>query len=148
MIGDHWEEYAALAAANPAQDYRRKVIFALLGLRGTGAGVRLLDIGSGQGDLAASVRRRFPAAEILGLELSQAGVEISRHKIPGARFVQRNLLEPCDPPPDQRAWATHAVCSEVIEHVDDPADFTCGPRLYGSRLPPGRNRSRGSYVRV
>jgi SAM-dependent methyltransferase len=130
----HWEEYNQAAEESPAQSYRRTVIFSLLEIRDSGKGVRLLDIGSGQGDMAAAVRTRFPSAEILGLELSQSGVEISRRKVPGARFVQRNLLETLTPPDDQRDWATHAVCSEVIEHVDNPITFVQSLRNY---LKPG-----------
>ncbi len=37
----------------------------------------------------------------------------------GARFFERNLLEPVTLAEDQPP-ATHAVCSEVLEHVDDP----------------------------
>ena len=36
-----------------------------------------------------------------------------------ARFVERDLLEPVALAEGQPA-ATHAVCSEVLEHVDDP----------------------------
>jgi SAM-dependent methyltransferase len=119
----HWEDYSQCAQDNPALEYRRKIVFSLLGLRGSGSGVRLLDIGSGQGDMATAVHANFPSAEILGLELSQAGVEISRKKVPDAQFVQRNLLDNAIPPQEYRAWATHAVCSEVIEHVDDPCQL-------------------------
>jgi trans-aconitate methyltransferase len=77
--------------------------------------------------MAAAVRARFPSAQLLGLELSQSGVEISRQKVPEARFVQRNLLEKVEVPEDQRGWATHAVCSEVIEHVDDPVNYWKAP---------------------
>lgn len=126
----HWDDYSQCAQDNPALDYRRRVIFSLLGLQGSGAGVRLLDIGSGQGDMAAAVLARFPSAEFLGLELSQSGVDISAKKVPVARFVQRNLLEQITVPPEQCNWATHAVCSEVIEHVDDPVQLLSSAREY------------------
>ena len=116
----HWDEYAESAAKNPAQDYRRRLIFWSLRLPPSGAGVRLLDVGSGQGDLACEVKKLYPEAEILGLELSASGVAISRRKVPGASFLECDLLESADVPSDLRAWATHAVCSEVVEHVDDP----------------------------
>ncbi len=130
----HWEEYNQAAEENPAQDYRHTVIFSLLELPDKGKGVRLLDIGSGQGDMAVAVHVRFPSAEILGLELSQSGVEISRRKVPSARFVQRNLLQALTLPADQQGWATHAVCSEVIEHVDDPCEMLRNARNY---MAPG-----------
>jgi len=126
----HWDEYSQAAQENPAQAYRRRVILSVLGLRGAGAGVRLLDVGSGQGDMAAAVREALPKAEIVGLELSQSGVEISRHKVPDARFMQCNLLEEVIPPEDLRGWATHAVCSEVIEHVDNPLQLLRSAREY------------------
>jgi SAM-dependent methyltransferase len=126
----HWEEYNEGASDNPAQEYRREVIFYLLGLQGSGAGVRLLDIGSGQGDTAAYIRAKAPSTEILGLELSQSGVEISRKKVREAKFVQCNLLEPSRAPKEQRGWATHAICSEVIEHVDDPVLLLRNARDY------------------
>jgi len=119
----HWDDYSDAASENPAQAYRFQTCIDLLGLHGAGTGIRLLDIGSGQGDMAAAVRAVSPKAEILGLELSQSGVEISRKKVPDARFLQCNLLEQTAAPDEQRGWATHAVCSEVIEHVDDPVQL-------------------------
>lgn len=133
----HWDDYSQCAQSNPAVEYRRRIIFALLGLHGSGDGMRLLDVGSGQGDTAAAVRKRFPSAQVLGLELSHSGVEISRVKVPGAQFLQRDLLDESTPPENQRAWATHAVCSEVIEHVDDPCRLLMNARRYmkaGCRL--------------
>jgi len=114
----HWLDYASATERNPAQRYRRRIVVELLALSEQPA--RLLDIGSGQGDFAAELLQRHPRVELLGLEVSEAGVEIAKRKAPGASFVQRDLLQAGDPPPEQRGWATHAVCSEVLEHVDDP----------------------------
>src|SRR5215510_3437478 len=126
----HWQHYSDAAEQNPAQYYRRELILSLLGLNGSGMGARIIDIGSGQGDMAAAIRARFPSAEILGLELEPSGVEISRCKVPTARFVQRNLLDQTQPPQDLRGWATHAVCSEVVEHLDDPVVLLRNARAY------------------
>src|SRR5260370_12903648 len=126
----HWEDYGEPAQDNPAQEYRRRIIFSLLNLKGAGEGVRLLDIGSGQGDMAAAVRQKFPSAQVLGRELSHSGVEISRRKVPGAQFVQCDLLEESSPPKEQQGWATHAICSEVLEHVDDPRKLLTSARQY------------------
>lgn len=68
--------------------------------------------------------------QILGLELSRSGVEISRKKVLDAQFIERDLLDDSSPPDDQQGWATHAVCSEVLEHVDDPRRLLTNARKY------------------
>jgi trans-aconitate methyltransferase len=113
---DHWNAYAEAAALNPAQAYRRRLILRLLDQ--AGAPSRLLDLGSGTGDLAFALRNAYPDAEILGIDVSAAGVETARKKVPSAVFLQRDLVE-AEPEARYRGWATHAVCSEVLEHVDD-----------------------------
>jgi 2-polyprenyl-3-methyl-5-hydroxy-6-metoxy-1,4-benzoquinol methylase len=120
---EHWNDYAAAAALNPAQAYRRKVIFELLSLREASAPVRLLDLGSGTGDFATDLQREHPGAQVLGLDLSACGVEIARRKSPGAQFFQQDFTEPLEVDPKYHRWATHAVCSEVLEHLDDPVDM-------------------------
>jgi len=149
----HWEQYSESAQQNPAQNYRRELIFSLLGLSGPGNGLRFLDIGSGQGDMAAKLKAAFPSASVLGLEMSHSGVEISRRKVPDARFVQRNLLDAIEPAADLRGWATHAICSEVIEHVDDPSRLLRNARAYmaaGSELiltaPGGRMSAFDKHI--
>src|SRR4029077_9006966 len=117
---EHWNDYAAAAALNPAQAYRRKLIFDLLSLRHAKAPVRLLDLGSGTGDFAKDVLDERPDAEIFGLDLSASGVEIARRKNPRAQFRQQDFTKPMEVDDTYRGWATHAVCSEVLEHLDAP----------------------------
>jgi trans-aconitate methyltransferase len=114
----HWQTYAESAARNPAQEYRRRLILSRLSADGSAR--RILDIGAGTGDLAYTIRRSLPNAEIFGVDVSEAGLEIARQKVPDAVFLERDLLQSDTPPPEFRAWATHAICSEVLEHVDDP----------------------------
>ena len=40
--------------------------------------------------------------------------------MPNAKFFQQDLTAPLALPGHYRRWATHAVCSEVLEHLDDP----------------------------
>ena len=54
------------------------------------------------------------------LELSSTGVAIASRRVPSARFLQRDLLQPADDGQTPEPWATHSVCSEVLEHLDDP----------------------------
>ncbi len=131
----HWDDYAAAAERNPAQRYRRNLAMRLLARRGPPR--RLLDIGSGQGDFLLSASRRWPQAQLLGLEVSSRGNEIGRRKVPHARFLDVDLTGMLAPAEDLAGWATHAVCSEVLEHVDDPIALLRNARGFlrpGARL--------------
>lgn len=117
----HWDVHGALADSNPANVYRRYLVTKLLGDIHDGATV--LDIGSGQGELAIYLKQVNPGATVWGAENSSVGVERSRSAAAAlgveVNFIQRDLLKPVEAEADQ-APATHAVCSEVLEHVDDP----------------------------
>jgi SAM-dependent methyltransferase len=128
----HWSDYADVSARNPAQAYRRRLILSLLA-EGP-APARALDIGCGSGDLALDLQRAFPDADIIGLDTSAAGLELAGRKVPAATFVQRDLLEPGEPELRLRNWATHAVCSEVLEHLEHPGDLLRNVSAY---LAPG-----------
>ena len=117
----HWDQYDLAAEHNPAQWYRRRL--ALCVLERGDAPKRLLDIGSGQGDFLAAAARRWPQAALVGLEVSQRGNEIAQAKVPAARFELVDLTQQPAAPSGMAGWATHALCSEVLEHVDDPVSF-------------------------
>jgi trans-aconitate methyltransferase len=133
----HWTAYAGANQRNPAQAYRRRLVLGLLQSIDPGQRERILDIGSGTGVLVADIRRRFPAADIVGVELSRKGVERARIAVPSATFVQRDLLVDADVEARLWGWATTAVCSEVLEHVDEPQRLLRGVAPYlatGCRL--------------
>lgn len=115
----HWTVFEEWTRANPAQQYRRRLIISLLDLD-RARDARILDVGSGIGDLLFDIDARYPRFAKLGLELSQSGVEKSRRRVPAATFLQRDLIAGSDEAGAHRGFATHAVCSEVLEHVDDP----------------------------
>jgi SAM-dependent methyltransferase len=130
----HWAAYADANLRNPGQAYRRKLIFDQLRAPNGSAPERILDIGSGSGALAAELKRAFPSADIVGIELSREGVERARIGVPSATFVRRDLLNDAEPEPRLRGWATAAVCSEVLEHVDEPERLL---RAVAPYLAPG-----------
>jgi SAM-dependent methyltransferase len=130
----HWTTYEASNAANPAQAYRRKLVFAKLNLDGAQAPKRVLEVGSGSGVLSREIVDRHPDVELVGIDISRAAVESARKKIARARFYQRDLTRDVAIPPELAGWATHAVCSEVLEHLDDPAAALRRLREY---LAPG-----------
>lgn len=130
----HWASYSDGAERNPAQRYRRQIICRLMSVHGCSDASRILDLGSGQGDLARDLQAAFPKAEIVGIELSAAGVAIASAKVPAVRFFQQDLLEPITAPAAPRSWAHYAACSEVLEHLDNPGLFLVNASKY---LAPG-----------
>jgi SAM-dependent methyltransferase len=131
----HWNQYAVAAKHNPAQSYRRHLALRLI--ERAAVPERLLDIGSGQGDFLVDAAKRWPHAGLVGLEASQRGNEIARAKLPSATFELVDLTEEVAPPPHLAGWATHSLCSEVLEHVDEPVAFLRHARPYlgpGARL--------------
>ncbi len=130
----HWRAYAESAASNPAQAYRRFLIFRALGLENAAKPVRLLELGSGQGDLARELKTRHPEIELVGTDASDAGLDMARSKVPGAEFFRQDLARPMELPQRYVGWATHAVCSEVLEHLDEPS---VALRNAGACLEPG-----------
>src|SRR3984957_8156543 len=116
----HWQDFSAAAELSPATSYRRRLAFRLLDIDPGDGSARTLEIGSGTGEFASEFRARLPRARYLGLELSRTGVEIASRRVPRAKFVQRDLLQAPRPEEDVDFRATHALCSDVLEHLDDP----------------------------
>ncbi len=117
----HWDAYGEAADGNPANVYRGQLVLRLLGR--PPAGATLLDIGSGQGEFAIQLRETYPDVAVWGVEYSSEGVDRSRAAAAArsveVNFTQLDLMQPATLGPDQPA-AGYAVCSEVLEHVDDP----------------------------
>jgi trans-aconitate methyltransferase len=103
--------------------YRRRLAFQLLGIDPRDDSARTLEIGSGTGKFAEEFQARLPLAHYLGLELSRTGVEIASHRVPRAKFLRRDLLQPATPDEQIDFRATHALCSDVLEHLDDPQNL-------------------------
>jgi SAM-dependent methyltransferase len=117
----HWTEFPSTSTIAAGVLWRRRVIEKLLGVSPPGGGARVLEIGCGTGSFAELFVAKYPEAAFLGLDSSAIGVREARRKVPTAVFRQRDLLLPQSREDDLEFGATHAVCSEVCEHVDDPA---------------------------
>ncbi len=117
----HWSDFGEAGEAGPSPKYRKRLILDLLAETGCSRASTVLDIGSGRGELTAAILAAFPGARAIGLELSATGVAVASRRVPEARFHQRDLLrgvDEADLPPER---ATYAVCTEVLEHIEDPA---------------------------
>jgi 2-polyprenyl-3-methyl-5-hydroxy-6-metoxy-1,4-benzoquinol methylase len=130
----HWVHYADSAEKNPAQLMRHDFIARLLKESDRGGEMKLFDLGSGQGDLLQRLDPLFPRAQFVGAELSESGVAISKNKVPRATFLVADIFNPPAALGEFSNWATHAVCSEVLEHVDDPVVFL---ERAGNYIKPG-----------
>jgi SAM-dependent methyltransferase len=82
----------------------------------------LFEVGSGQGDLSRELADAHPGMQLVGVDLSDTGVAIAKTKVPTGEFFQQDLLKPLALPERYLGWATHAVCSEVLEHLDEPGE--------------------------
>jgi SAM-dependent methyltransferase len=118
----HWGMFGDAVSGNPATAYRCRLILKALGQVTSDAVI--LEIGCGQGELALLLAETFPQADVRGIDISAEGIERavrSAHaRSLSADFAQRDLLQKEKLGDDERGVATLAVCSEVLEHVDQP----------------------------
>ncbi len=115
----HWTAYDEATRRNPAHRYRRRLVLSALEAGAPGP-LRIVDLGCGLGDFLIAAGERFPDAELAGIDLSQAGLDLARQRVPRARFFRADFASPQELPAELSGFATHVVCSEVLEHLDRP----------------------------
>lgn len=132
----HWNAFGDAVAGNPATAYRGRLILKLLGPVAVGESV--LEIGCGQGQLSLRLASLYPGATITGIDASVEGIrhatEAASAQGLSAHFARCDLMSPNEPPTELRERATVAICSEVLEHVDDPVVLLQNAARY---LAPG-----------
>ena len=77
----------------------------------------VLDVGCGEGYLSRVLLDRFPGIRVKGVDISPAAVERARERCPEGDFEVARFE-------DLARWTERfdlVVCSEVLEHIDDPA---------------------------
>jgi trans-aconitate methyltransferase len=149
----HWLDFSAVSESAPATKYRSHLAFQLLDVDASDPTVRILEIGSATGKFAQEFCARYPRSKFLGIELSSHGVEISASRVPSAQFIKRDLLLPAEPGQVFDFQATHALCSEVLEHVDEPGILLRNAAAYMApncklvvTVPGGRRNKFDEYI--
>ena len=117
----HWPELTVINQMTPGVKYRWRLIRNLLNFPAFKKPIRFLDIGCGEGSVAADLAKRYPNVSIAGIDGSGTGVQMARQRLPHGKFEKMDLSLPdsCRAA-ELEGWATHALCSEVLEHMDDP----------------------------
>ena len=88
----HWSRFGFAVSNNRSTLYRRRLIWD--GMRRQSSGARILDIGSGQGELAIWLAQEFPNTEISGVEYSAVGVDRSHEAATEAGIGMRLSFSP------------------------------------------------------
>ncbi|NTU69549.1 class I SAM-dependent methyltransferase [bacterium] len=125
----HWDEYAESASNNPAQIMRHDLLLKKIEEIKTNHSI-LLDVGCGQGDFIKKLAKKGIVERIVGFELSDTGVAMTQMKVPTAEIYKVDLFSPPDVISRYRDLVDIVVCSDVIEHVDEPVDFCRLVRKY------------------
>lgn len=113
--------YKGFFTYNQAQMYRE-----MLAALPAWDGLRVLDVGSGQGELVAMVKIAG-AASVVGIDYSKEAVAIAkqRYQIPDTEFVLQELFE-------HRGKYDVVMMNGVLEHLDEPVkalNFICDTLL-------------------
>ena len=96
---------------------------------------RVLDLGSGTGDLLREIAPAFPNAEMIGIDANSQSIERARAAAtpPNVSYIEGMFDEALD-----LGEFDIVVCSEVFEHVSDPQELL---RTAHAVLRPGGHLS-------
>ncbi|HKN86054.1 MAG TPA: methyltransferase domain-containing protein [Nitrospiraceae bacterium] len=108
QIARHFDH--TVSEYQPAIDECDGRVQALLSRLGDLNGLRVLDAGCGKGRYSAVIKRRFPGADVIAMDVSAAMLE---HVPPDIKTLQHSILNM--PFPDGSFDAV--ICVEALEHV-------------------------------
>lgn len=101
----------------PAPRFRARVILDTLKAEGPSS---VIDLGCGDGSLLAEIRAALPTARLAGIDLSAPQIEANRLTMPDIEWRVGNIENGLA---DLTGSYAALTCSEVIEHLVDPATF-------------------------
>lgn len=118
----HWNDFGDSSEINPAVRYRQKYLLGLLRTIGTKPENVLIDIGCGTGSFLHVLEQEKLDCRLIGLEPSSSGCDRARAQT-NATIVEGDVLGLSSLSVNLSKIADVAICSEVIEHIDDPVLF-------------------------
>jgi SAM-dependent methyltransferase len=81
----------------------------------------IVDLGCGSGTLLRLLAGHVPAARCAGLDVEPLALDLAKKALPAAEFHELDLADPeASVPESLRGKADVVVCSEVLEHLENP----------------------------
>jgi 2-polyprenyl-3-methyl-5-hydroxy-6-metoxy-1,4-benzoquinol methylase len=111
---EQWSRLSDFVKHNPGSRHRRRLIRSAIG-RLKKPIESVLDVGCGLGETIIHLNRVLPAARVNGVDISPVAIEACRQSFPDADFHVLDIVEASLP-----TNFDLVVCSEVVEHLDDP----------------------------
>ena len=111
---EHWSDSVETYKSHPTSRHRRRFVMSRLKKIRPRPGMFVFDYGSGAGLLLEQIRDAYslPDSDLGGCDISRAGVEAARKRLPGATLIASEF-----PQLDRRIDI--AITSEVIEHTPE-----------------------------
>jgi tRNA (cmo5U34)-methyltransferase len=140
MGGSEWkrllwaEEWPSFREGMPyAADAERMLVERLI----RGKVSRILDLGSGDGHMIATLRERWPDAAAVGLDLSPALVDAASQRFAGADGVDIAVHDLMRPLPDDLGRFDVAVSALAIHHLPDQRKRELFAEVFDLLVPGG-----------
>lgn len=119
----HWVEcFGSLYRINAYTLGRYEMVLAALDSRGLGKRARILDVGCGDGALAGLMTIRLQA-QIDGIDVVPVSIDLARSEFSKRKLTGRFEHVEGYTYPFKDGTFSAVVCSDVIEHVQKPADM-------------------------
>jgi len=112
-----WDRLGDFIQHNPGARHRRRMIGRILSNLPERP-ERIIDLGCGPGFTISAVSVSCPLAELVGIDFSTSAIREARNRMPQHTWIVADATSTTDLEP-----ADVVICTEVIEHVDDPHRF-------------------------
>ena len=127
----------AQADAYAAADFSasdQAVIDRLAELFPAGLGLRLIDLGCGPGNISFRLARRWPDAEVVGIDGAAAMLQLAMAQLAGDAALQKRLRfeRACLPAPQLAGGYSAVVSNSLLHHLHDPAVLWHSVRQLGA----------------